>query len=112
MAESVKYLIEAGQKLIEKKKSLAHGEWLPWLKANADALGFSSERTARRLMAVAKRTLTSDITEAEASQISKSVWGNKPKAVTSKSKRKARFETAPQAISREDRTAALMDGGL
>jgi hypothetical protein len=29
---------------------MAHGDWLPWLKTNADKLGFESPRTAQRLM--------------------------------------------------------------
>lgn len=88
MVDSVKCLIEAGQKLIEKKGLMKHGEWLPWLKENADALGFSSDQTARKLMTAAKsnRALTRDFTEEEASQISKAVWGNKPKKTTPKKK--------------------------
>lgn len=82
MVDSVKYLIEAGQKLIEKKESLVHGEWLPWLKENADALGFSTPQTAGRLMKVGKLNVNAQFGESEASQISKNVWGNtntKPK---------------------------------
>jgi hypothetical protein len=30
----VRYAISAGEKLIEAKKLVNHGEWLPWLKAN------------------------------------------------------------------------------
>ena len=56
---------EAGKLLAGVKKTLKHGEWLPWLKANEAALGFSSDRTARRLMTVAtNRSSTSDL------------WGN------------------------------------
>jgi len=59
MVDSVRYLVEAGQRLVAKKDSLRHGEWLPWLEANADALGFG-ERTARLLMGGANRKLTAD----------------------------------------------------
>jgi len=84
----MKYVIEAGRKLIDKKDSLNHGEWLPWLKDNEDALGFKGERMAQRLMGVAKKYDASVVfTEGEASQISKSLWGHKPKASTSKKQR-------------------------
>jgi hypothetical protein len=76
--ESAKCLIEAGKRLTEKKKSLNHGEWLPWLKENAGVLGFQ-EQTAQRLMAAAKTSLATDFTEDEASRIIRSVWGHKPK---------------------------------
>jgi hypothetical protein len=42
--------IEAGQALIDAKRLLKHGEWLPWLKANC----VFSERTARVYMQVAR----------------------------------------------------------
>jgi len=51
IVDSITYLIEAGKKLHEKKETLAHGEWLPWLKENADVLGpFSARRMAQKLM--------------------------------------------------------------
>ena len=88
MVDSVKYLIEAGKKLIDKKESLDHGEWMPWLKENADALGFRGKNTAANLMTAAtiKIPVNGEFSEVEASQISNSVWGNTPKASTSKSK--------------------------
>jgi phage N-6-adenine-methyltransferase len=72
---SVNYLIECGRKLTTKKQSLGHGQWLPWLMANERVLGFT-ERTARMLMAVSNRQLTSDLDEAGATQISREIWGN------------------------------------
>jgi hypothetical protein len=88
MTESVKYLIEAGQKLIDKKGSLNHGEWMPWLKENAGALGFNGKNTAAKLMnaATIKFPSSGDFSEAEALQISKKIWGhNKPASKTAKS---------------------------
>lgn len=41
----------AGEKLIEAKGNLKHGEWLPWLEANFPA----TEQTARNYMRVATR---------------------------------------------------------
>jgi hypothetical protein len=55
MMDSVRYLIEAGQRLGAKKDSLDHGQWLPWLEANADTLGFNSPRTAQLLMRGAEK---------------------------------------------------------
>ncbi len=42
-------LREAGQMLLEQKEGMAHGEWLPWLRANEKLLGFGVS-TANRLM--------------------------------------------------------------
>src|SRR5262245_43566676 len=52
--DSVLYNIECGRELAKKKESLNRGEWLPWLEANADVLGFSSRQTAARLLKLAK----------------------------------------------------------
>ena len=45
--DGLKYYLKAGRKLIQKKASMPHGEWVPWLRANADALGLSIERPHR-----------------------------------------------------------------
>jgi Protein of unknown function (DUF3102) len=77
MVASVRCLIEAGQHLARKKAELGHGQWLPWLAANADVLGFSDRRTAARLMEVAtKWGVNAPFEEAEALQISREIWGN------------------------------------
>lgn len=77
LVDSANYYIAAGRALIDKKAELAHGEWLPWLAANAEVLGFDTDRTAQRLMALASNpTSTSDLDEAEALQISRQMWGN------------------------------------
>ena len=72
---SVKYLMECGRSLANKKQTLGHGQWLPWLLANEGTLGFG-ERTARMLMAASNRQLTSDLDEAGATEISREIWGN------------------------------------
>jgi hypothetical protein len=36
--------------------SAAHGQWLPWLEANRDALGFDAPRIAQRLIKAASNT--------------------------------------------------------
>src|SRR5262245_9896462 len=77
MVNSVRCLIEAGQRLAAKKVELGHGQFLPWLAANADVLGFSDRRTASRLMeAAAKWGASAPFEEADALQISRAVWGH------------------------------------
>jgi phage N-6-adenine-methyltransferase len=77
VADSVRYLIKAGHRLIAKQDSLDHGEWLPWLKANADVLGFETPRTAQRLMAVAsKYDAGVAFEDRQAFAISRQVWGH------------------------------------
>jgi len=76
MLDGLKYYIECGVKLKAVKDSLAHGQWLPWLKENEEVLGFE-ERAAQRLVKVAsKATLTTDLDDAEALEISRLLWGN------------------------------------
>ncbi len=76
--DSVRYNLQAGRKLIQKKDSMPHGEWVPWLRANADLLGFKHRTTASRLMkaAAANDASTHHLTEAEAIQINRKFWGN------------------------------------
>src|SRR5262249_14340165 len=77
MVDSVRYLIEAGQRLVAKRDSLKHGEWLPWLEANADVLGFDTPRTAQRLMGIAANaTLASHLDEDTALQLNRQIWGH------------------------------------
>lgn len=82
--ESIRYLHSAGMMLQAKKDQLPHGEWLPWLQANWDVLGFTSDRTARRLLALAKRTPASDLdslSEEAALEIGRTIWGHGEKEV-------------------------------
>jgi phage N-6-adenine-methyltransferase len=77
MVNSVKYLVEAGQRLIAKKETLNHGEWLPWLEANADVLGFENPRTSQHLMKLAsKYDVDVVFDEAEALRLNRLAWGN------------------------------------
>jgi hypothetical protein len=43
LIDSVNYAMQCGQRLAAKKKEVGHGNWLSWLAANADALGFHSQ---------------------------------------------------------------------
>jgi DUF3102 family protein len=81
MVEAVKHLHAAGTLPRKKKDSLPHGEWLPWLEANYDVLGFS-DRTAQKLMKFSNATLTADLDEAEAAKLTKELWGNPPPRLT------------------------------
>jgi N6-adenosine-specific RNA methylase IME4 len=77
LIESVRYAHTCGERLIAKKATLTHGQWLPWLAANADVLGFETRRTAARLMSLAANgTLTSHFDEARAVTYSRQLWGN------------------------------------
>jgi hypothetical protein len=75
--ESTRKLIEAGRRLAKKKKSLAHGDWLPWLAANAEVLGFQDRSTASRLMAAAEKWCASAPSdEAGALEVGRAIWGH------------------------------------
>lgn len=83
IVDSVLYSIECGQRLSEKKAALGHGNFLPWLKENEDILGFSSDRTAQRLIRLADTasqnpTLASDLEPGSALAISRQLWGHSP----------------------------------
>ena len=75
---SVKYHLQAGRKLIQKKRSMSHGEWVQWLRANADVLGFKHRTTASRLMkaAAANDASAHRLDQAEAFRINRALWGN------------------------------------
>lgn len=76
LVDSVKYTLECGLRLIAKKQTMHHGEWLPWLAANEPELGFK-ERAARLMMkAASNRQLTADLDETTAVAISRQLWGN------------------------------------
>lgn len=77
IVDSIRYLIEAGQRLTKKKEKVGHGRWLPWLEANADVLGFDTRRTAARLMDVAEKWDASvPFDDQEALAISRQIWGH------------------------------------
>ena len=81
LAESIKARLECGRLLLAKKASLRHGEWLPWLKANAQALGFKDRSVATRLMSFAADkpnvASTHHLSEEAAALWSRELWGNK-----------------------------------
>jgi ParB family chromosome partitioning protein len=74
--DSVRWQIACGQHLTAKRDSLLHGEWLSWLKANAEALGFGIS-TANKLMKGATKFVAGyEFDEATALEISRETWGH------------------------------------
>src|SRR5215510_14836904 len=77
--DSVKLLLECGERLKTQKDTLDHGEWLPWLEKNEDDLGFG-KRTAQMLMDAASRPFTtntklaSNLSEEDALAVSRQIW--------------------------------------
>ena len=51
LVDSVKYQIECGHRLSEKKATMKHGQWLPWLESNTTV----EPRMAQNYMMVARR---------------------------------------------------------
>ena len=86
LAEAVLARLDCGRRLLAKKQELEWGEWLPWLKTNKTALGFSSDRTARMLIrgskaaadlgVTANRKLAADLHEEFAVELSRTMWGH------------------------------------
>jgi hypothetical protein len=77
LIESISYAIACGERLKAKKDSLSYGEWLPWLRANADVLGMNVTSTPQRLMKLAADSAsTRNLDEAGALAISRQLWGN------------------------------------
>jgi hypothetical protein len=89
-AEGLVAFLECGRLLADKKEHTPHGAWESWLEDNADALGFATPQTARKLMAAwrkwrkehggvtaeANRALVHDLDDAAALLISRAMWGN------------------------------------
>jgi hypothetical protein len=68
----IEQFIQAGFRLIEKKKQIERGMWMQWLEDNEDALGFG-KLTAQRFMRTAKASLTTLEREEAAN---KELWHN------------------------------------
>jgi Protein of unknown function (DUF3102) len=81
LLDSMKHAIECGKSLAKKRDKMKHGEWLPWLEANSDALGFSARQTATRLIKLsAEGASTLHLDEATVVTVSRKLWGNKSRA--------------------------------
>ena len=78
IVDSVRYQVECGARLSAKKASIPHGQWLPWLEEQKDALGFSDRKTAYRLIKTAEAygAPAPHLDPAEALKISRQTWGN------------------------------------
>jgi hypothetical protein len=68
--------VEAGRRLQAKKEELGHGRWLPWLKANKNALGFEV-LTAQRLMKLASENTSLAMLSADEAEVLQRLWGHK-----------------------------------
>jgi len=79
LADAVMARLDCGRLLAEKKASMKHGEWLPWLENNAGVLGFSDRTVASRLMKAAKANdaLAHHLDEADILKLSREMWGHK-----------------------------------
>ncbi len=79
LIDSVNVGLACGQRLAEKKASMKHGEWLPWLDANAGVLGFKSRFTAAKLIRAAQGNvpLAAHLDESTAVKLSREMWGHK-----------------------------------
>jgi hypothetical protein len=82
--ESVRYYVELGVLLTAKKKQSKHREWLPWLAANEQVLGFGRRQAQRFIQAYKTSTsLLKDpsdpLDEQSAALISDKIWGNADK---------------------------------
>ena len=80
LVNSIRYYLHLGKQLNDKKRSMKHGQWRPWLDAHAHVLGFGY-RTAQRLRngyATSTSHLEADtvMDEATAIRISRDIWGN------------------------------------
>lgn len=75
------YAWQCGQKLIEARGQVKHGDWLPWIKENCPDI---HERTARRYMAI-KSDVTSDMPAPEKRKALAAIWGNSPAHVANNS---------------------------
>ncbi len=62
--DAITHAIAAGKLLLVAKATVAHGQWLPWLRANCDL----SERQAQRLIRVAQKAPA--LLEANTSRVS------------------------------------------
>lgn len=76
---SVQYLVECGHRLSAKKKSLKHGEWLPWHAANEEALGFDLRNAQKLILLATKYGVNAVFGYTQALGISRQLWGNSVK---------------------------------
>jgi phage N-6-adenine-methyltransferase len=82
VADSISFLIEAGQRLAKKKEEVGHGNWMRWLEANADVLEMDITCTPQRLMkAASKFGVNAEYDEKEALAISQEIWGNESRGI-------------------------------
>jgi hypothetical protein len=74
--ESVRGRLECGHRLTKKKNELGYGNFLPWLRANADVLGFDVRSAQFLMRGAAKYEAGFVCDENQALAISKEIWGH------------------------------------
>jgi hypothetical protein len=97
-----------GQCARPAKANLPHGEWLPWLEANASVLGFESRFTAAKLIRLANVPPAAHFDEATAVAVSRHLC----RCSRCKTVARLREEIAPVTaeIRREGRTYTTKHG--
>ncbi|HEX3915545.1 MAG TPA: DUF3102 domain-containing protein [Steroidobacteraceae bacterium] len=79
--DTTNLLIECGQRLREKRKSVPHGQWLTWIEANQESLGFGEDTAQRLMKAAAADTASTRYLDADdAIKLNRVIWGNTHKA--------------------------------
>ena len=74
MVDSANHIIECGRLLVEKKKELGHGNFIPWVEAECEF----SQAAANKMMRASRNSyLTTNLTEEDAIAISRDTWGHK-----------------------------------
>jgi phage N-6-adenine-methyltransferase len=76
MVDSIRYLIEAGHRLAKKKQEVRRGNWLPWLEANTDVLGFGVSAAGKLMKVASKFVAGYEFDQEQALAISREIWGH------------------------------------
>jgi len=111
LADAVMARLECGQRLAEKKASMKHGEWLPWLESNAGALGFSTRATAARLIKAAGANVKPalHLDESAALKLSRQMWGHEIKQIAKELRGEEQAEKRAHSATRA-RQFSLSEG--
>ncbi len=98
--DSVQCLLEAGQQLRDTKRGMSHGDWIEWVQANRETLGFGL-RTAQRLLNAAKATATTHLNDEDAAELNRRIWGNLSSEPSAPRERSPVLAAAPAILPTE-----------